>query len=274
MLKNYFLKNLDRWLGTTLVRLLPAPRPLPSLVAPRSILLIRPGGIGDSVLLVPAIQSLKNCFPQTSIDILAEQRNAGAFALCSGLRQVHLYDRPDQLLRVLCNRYDVVIDTEQWYRLSAVIARLVRAPLKVGFATNERGRLFTHPVAYDLEDYEVNSFLRLLQPLGIGPADSSDGPWLQVPEAAGNAAAKLLPSGDSTPLVIIFPGASIPEKCWGEDRFREVVQWCAGQRYKVVLIGGGGEKEVAGRIAAAGAISLVGMTSLAETAAVLERGWS
>lgn len=271
MLKIYFLKSLDRWLGTTLARLLPAPRPLPPPAAPHSILFIRPGGIGDAVVLVPAIQSLKEHFPAASIDILAEQRNAGAFALCSGLRHVYLYDRPSQLLRVLRNRYDVVIDTEQWYRLSAVIVRLVRAPVKIGFATNERRRLFSHPASYDLEDYEVNSFLRLLQPLGIGLSDSSPERWLQAPETARSAVAKLLPAGDPTPLVVIFPGASIPEKRWEEDRFCEVVRWCGEQGHKVVLIGGGGEKAVAGRIAAAGAINLVGMTSLAETAAVLER---
>ncbi len=265
------LKFLDRWLGTTLVRFLPPPRVLPPPAAPRSILIIRPGGIGDAVLLVPTVHYLQKHFPQSSIDILVEQRNAGAFTLCSGLRRVYHYDRPSLLLRLLFNHYDVVIDTEQWYRLSAVIGRLVRAPLKIGYATNERRRLFTHPVHYDLEDYEVNSFLRLLQPLGIGPGDSIEPPWLKVPETAKSAIAKLLPVGDPAPLVVIFPGASIPEKCWGDNHFREVVRWCAERTLKVVLIGGTGEKEIAGRIAAVGAISLVGMTSLAETAAILER---
>jgi len=239
-------------------------------MAPRSILLIRPGGIGDAVLLVPAIQALKEHFPEASIDILAERRNAGVFALCPGLRHVYHYDRPGQLLRVLRNRYDVVIDSEQWHRLSAVVARVVRAPVKIGFSTNQRHRLFTHAISYALEDYEANSFLRLVEPLGISAA-LPPVPWLFVPDLARETVAKLMPAEDPSPLVIIFPGASIPEKRWGEDRFREVVKWCAEQSFKVVLIGGAGEEEVAGRIAGADVVNLVGMTSLVETAAVLGR---
>lgn len=273
MLKIHLIKFVDRWLGTAPVRLLPKPSLMTQPVGePHSILLIRPGGIGDAVHLAPAIQALQKAFPDVVIDVLAERRNAGAFALCSGSRRVYLYDRPRELLKILCSRYDTVIDTEQWHRLSAVVARLVKSPVKVGYATNERARLFTHGVPYSHDDYEVDSFLHLLEPLGITEIAAPAGPWLSVPGPARQVVAGLLPDNARRPLVALFPGASIAERRWGTERFRAVAEHCFGRGVRVVVVGGEGEREAGERIVAGlDAANLAGRTSLPETAAVLER---
>ncbi|MDD1649135.1 MAG: glycosyltransferase family 9 protein [Methylococcaceae bacterium] len=272
MIKTSLLKIVDRWFGAGFAQLLPPPSaPFPN-AQPEAILLIRPGGIGDAVHLVPAIQTLNQAFPQSAIDILAERRNAGAFALCPGIRRVYLYDRPGQLLQVLRNCYDVVIDTEQWHRLSAVVARLIRAPAKVGYATNERARMFTHAVPYNHIDYEVTSFLRLLEPLDTTETAPPTGGWLEVPAAARQAVQTLVAADDQSPLVVLFPGASIAERRWGGERFRAVAQACLECDLQVAVIGGEGEYQEAEQIAAGlPLINLAGQTSLAETAAVLER---
>lgn len=70
--------------------------------------------------------------------MLAERRNAGVLPLCQNVNQVFLYDKPGDLLALLLRRYDVVTDTEQRHRLSALVARFVSSPVKNGFATNER----------------------------------------------------------------------------------------------------------------------------------------
>jgi ADP-heptose:LPS heptosyltransferase len=103
-----------------------------------SVLLIRPGGIGDAVLLIPAIILLKRAFPRAAIDILAEKRNSGVFALCPDVSAVYHYETPAEIFKTIRKSYDVVIDSEQWHRLSAVAARMTRAPMSIGFATNER----------------------------------------------------------------------------------------------------------------------------------------
>lgn len=273
MLKIHLIKIVDRWLGAALVHLLPKPSLMSQPVGElHSILLIRPGGIGDAVHLAPAIQALQKSFPDIVIDILAERRNAGIFALCPGLRKVYLYDQSWQLLQAVRGRYDVVIDTEQWHRLSAVIARLVKSPIKVGYATNERARLFTHPVSYSHDDYEIVSFLRLMEPLRLPSMVLSEDPWLQVPEAARESVASLLPAHDDHPLVVIFPGASIAERRWGAERFRTVAQWCVEQGLRIVVVGGAGDRDDGQRIVfGLEALNLAGCTSLPETAAMLER---
>lgn len=112
-----------------------------------SILLIRPGGIGDAVLLVPAITAIRKALPQATITVLAERRNAAAFSLCPQVDRPLRYDIPSELATAVRGRYDLVIDTEQWHRLSAVVARLCRPKMLIGFGTNERRRLFTHAIA-------------------------------------------------------------------------------------------------------------------------------
>jgi ADP-heptose:LPS heptosyltransferase len=270
-MKIALIKLMDRLLGGCVAGVLPAPRrrPVPEV---RKVLLIRPGGIGDAVLLVPAIRALKRAFPECRIELLAEKRNAAAFALCPEIEAVHRYDSPRGLLAVLTGGYDVVVDTEQWYRLSAVVARLTRAPLLVGFAGNRRERLFTDPVAYPLESYELCSFFRLLEPLGVAPLSRFDAPFLQIPAAASAQADRLLGALAGRPFVALFPGASTPEKRWGVDNFARVVAHLRARGVAVVLVGGEDSMRDGAALAGEGVLDLTGRTPLAVTAALLGRG--
>lgn len=267
------LKFADLKLGAFLTRVLPKPR---SLAWDGSrfdvVLLIRPGGIGDAIHLIPSIKILQELSPGVEIDILAERRNAGAFALCPGLRRVFLYDRPGQLLRVLRNRYDVVVDTEQWHRLSAVVARMVRSRVKIGYATNERARLFTHAIPYSHDDYEVESFLHLLKPLDVPAVTPPGAPWLQIPIEAQASAGELLGNVAMKPFVAIFPGASIVEKRWPLEYLRQVVEWCLERGVSVVVVGGSEDRGAGDALVSdERVINLAGRTSLAETAAIISR---
>ncbi len=268
-----FAKRLDRLLGRPLANLLPPPSKCTLAAAPRSILLIRPGGIGDAVLLAPTINQLKNSYPDVTITVLAERRNAGVFALVPAMDRVSCYDLPTEFLAALRKRYDVVIDTEQWHRLSAVAARLIRAQIKIGFSTNERQRMFTHAVAYSHDDYEKASFFALLAPLGIDlPIQNTSG-FLAIPPDTDTVVSRLLvrQSVMDRKLVVIFPSASIVERRWGVERFRQVAEIMTSRGYCVVVVGGGEDQLEGEKIVAGGGLNLAGRTTLAETAAILEQ---
>lgn len=263
------LKRFDALAGPLLVRLFPKRRGV-AAAAPRSLLVIRPGGIGDAVLLIPALRALQSAYPSCRIEILAEKRNAAAFQLCTGLGPVRRYDEPRELAAVMRGSYDLVIDTEQWYRLSAVIARLVRAGRSIGFDTNERERLFSDPVSYSLQDYEPFSFFRLLAPLQVEPPAELAVPFLDLPPGARDGAARLLAPLGNKPFVALFPGASVPQKEWGVENFVQVAQGLARGGIALVLVGGPGERPAADSIAReAGALNLAGEGSLPESAAVI-----
>lgn len=269
-MKATLLKRLDAAVGPLFTRLLPKRGVPGSSTSPRRFLVIRPGGIGDAVLLVPALRALQEAFPGCSIDVLAESRNASAFRMCPGLNRVLRYDSPSQMASLFRTPYDVVIDTEQWYRLSAVVARCVCAWRSLGFCSNDRGRLFTDPVPYPLHDYELLSFFRLLAPLGVQPPPELPVSFLELPSGAKEGARRLIAPLQGKPFVAVFPGASVPEKQWGGENFRQVAQSLVEAGLAVVVVGGGDACALGDFIASGGlALNLAGKGGLMESAAVI-----
>lgn len=266
-----FVKGLDRMFGPLLVTLLSFVKSKVKEGAGR-ILVIRPGGIGDAVLLIPALRMLKERFPDSRIDVLCEKRNSGILELSREIDHIYLYDRGLDLLYCLRTRYDIVIDTEQWHRLSAVIARLTGAGTRVGFDTNERRKLFTHRIAYSHDDYESDSFMRLLSPLfqdephwnPVSPAGLVD------PEPAEQFLfSELL----RDPAITIFPGASVPERKWGGEKFGCVAKELYQLGYGIVIVGSRSEREDARKIKGIvpECVDLTEKTNLREIAHVLKK---
>lgn len=263
------LKRLDAVAGSILCRLLPRAGGNGS-DAVRRILIVRPGGIGDAVLLAPAIGALKKKFPQAEITMLAEKRNAGVFALIPSVTKVLRYDVPTEFIAAFRLKPDLTIDTEQWYRLSAVVARLVGALTLIGFGTNERARLFHHAISYSHDDYEADSFLHLLAPLGITPPVSIATPFLSTPPTAHARVTQLITPLEGQPFIVLFPGASIPERRWVANRFGQVAASLAALGYKIVIVGGKEDMATAASIIAnTDGLNLAGQTNLAETAAII-----
>jgi lipopolysaccharide heptosyltransferase II len=254
---------MDRLVGSILVSLFGRiPRRQKTPV--QSILVIRPGGIGDAVLLLPMLHQLSTIYPDAKIEVLAERRNAEVFCWSPVVSKIWLYDKPLSFLKLFQQRYDLIIDTEQWYRLSAVVGRLLRPSRLIGFATNERSRLLTDPCPYDSGKYEGLMFLSLLAPLtnnaAVSPIEFSKS--LQLPQS------KFI---SEKPYVVILPGASVAEKQWPAERFAEVARYCEEKGFDVVVVGGGSDKAL-GRIVAdslSQCFNLTGKTSLTEAAAII-----
>lgn len=270
-MKIKLLKFFDLLIGLPAVRLLSSPKKKPNQVISK-ILIIRPGGIGDAVLLIPLIQSIKKTFPKSTLSFLAETRNAAVFQLCPEIDAVLHYDRPTELITALRNSYDLVIDTEQWHRLSAIVTRLVGAPLSIGYATNERKKLFTDPIPYSQDDYEVMSFLNLIASIAGDGIFDDELPFLTIPESCSRTIKNRLRGFGDRNIIVIFPGGSIDERKWGSGRFHQTAKLLCEKGYSIVVVGGkediaAGEEIVS---SLSGALNLCGRLSLPETAAVLK----
>ena len=275
MSKITFLKTLDRITGSTLISLLSfykkKNRGSPALL--KNILFIRPGGIGDAVLLLPVIHELQSIFPDSGIDILCEKRNADVFSFLKHINQIYLYDRDLELFKCLKNNYDIVIDTEQWHRLSAVVAYLTKAPIRIGFDTNERGKMFTHKIPYSHDDYEVYSFFHLLEPLSDITLDFNiDKPFIDSPISVSDPVLSVCVE-DNDINIGIFPGASVNERKWGGKKFGEVAQRLQEKGYKIIILGSKADRIDAEKIKtfADASVDLTGKTTLRDIAAILMR---
>jgi lipopolysaccharide heptosyltransferase II len=275
MNKIKFLKLFDKVVGKPFVWLLSIrwedKKEIPEKF--KKVLFIRPGGIGDAVLLLPAIHSLRENFPGSHIDILCEKRNVEIFRLSRDINRIYLYDKGFDLLKYIWNSYDVVIDTEQWHRLSAVVAYLTRAAVRIGFITNERGKLFTHQIPYSHDDYEVYSFFHLIEPLiEKPPSFDVNGSFIDTELISPSRSSLLKEIKNNEEYIAIFPGASVPERRWGGEKFGKVAKTLSDKGYKIVIFGSSADQVDAETIKryADDCIDLTGKTNLRDVAVVLK----
>lgn len=231
---------------------------------PASILIIRPGGIGDAVLLLPMLQRLSTIYPDATIEVLAERRNAEVFGWSPVVSAVWCYDKPPEFVKLCTRRFDLVIDTEQWYRLSAVVARLLGRSRTIGFGTNERRRMFSDACPYFQDVYEADMFLTLLEPLGVDSCNQQL--KLVLPNALQ---VQLFEADTQRPFIVMSIGASVDTKKWSAEHFAEVARFCEAEGFQVVVLGGP-EDRVVGECVIQSlkyGRNLAGSTSLTEAAA-------
>jgi len=242
----------------------------------KRILVIRPGGLGDMLILLPILKLLKGATFAPAIDVVCERRNLPVLALAGFEKNALLYDaNPLHFLASLRHRrYDVVIDTEQFHHFSAVFARLSGAPVRIGFKISpRRNLLYTHLINYEMDGPEAHQFTRLLRPLGIHEFPAPLSCFLRDTEWPASSPDVDLPSG---PYVAIHPGTTSRYKVWPHDRFVQLIQELHSEHaLAAVLTGGSEEARNAQRImrAAKGAdgrvVSTAGKLPLAATAQLL-----
>ena len=125
-------------------------------------LIIRPGGMGDLVLVDLALQNLD--IPLTQCFFVIETRSE-PWALYRGMNYI-CYDR--QLFKTVMtviNKFFTVINTEQLFGLSQALANIAvtTSGKKFGFHTNRSSNYLTHVIPYDaLNEHELSSFERIL----------------------------------------------------------------------------------------------------------------
>lgn len=277
------------WMGGLLLHLLhrnPAPgRPLPAVI--RTILVIRPGGMGDMILLQPALRSLRQHYPEAVIDVVCESRNRDIPPLAGAGVRLLLYDvNPVRTFaRLLRGGYDIAIDTEQFHHFSAVMAMFSRAPVRIGFKINPgRNQIYTHLVNYDLEGYEAGEFMRLLHPLGIREEAAVQGCLAAPAEPLAEDLARV------ERWLLIHAATTSRYKGWDAAKWAEVARRIAEgahafsgsgkeagrARLIVGLVGGANDVGIAEAIAAQSGLGdgvrvLAGRLAFRQTAALIGR---
>jgi len=234
-----------------------------------NILIIRPGGIGDAIFLLPILKALSN--QGLIVDILCEKRNAEVFTSQAHLlNRIFLYDQDP--FAIFAHSYDLVIDTEQWHYLSALTGYFIQSSYKVGFATRvNRAKLFSRAVEYDLQSYELDNFLRLfsevLIPAEIYGLDGSfyidviDQAW-----AKGQIHDK---------CIAVFLGASIVLRRLNEEQMMAIVHGYLEKDYSIILLGGKDVRffadVIAAKINSSKVLNYVGKLSLKQSGALIQQ---
>lgn len=225
------IKLADHLIGG-LIALFIIPRvPNPIKTELRSVLVIRPGGIGDAVFLIPVLRELSA--RGIVIDVLCEKRNVEVFTSQGLCRSIWCYDRGWEYFKIFKETYDAVIDTEQWHFFSAITSFFVKAPLHAGFNSRpSRGKFFNSKVIYNCNEYELSSFIRLFECAGVSPHLSLSGSFKANPHHP------LLTSTSQKKTAVISMGGSIPQRRFSIEQVENIAEVLFKNNFNVILVGG------------------------------------
>jgi heptosyltransferase-2 len=218
------------------------------LSEPRSVLVVAPGYLGDTVFLGPAVRALAARWPAARVALCVTPRGAPAARLLPGCAEVVVYDkrgrdrgvgglwRTARRLRAL--RPDLALVAHASPR-SGVLARLSGARRRVGWAA-----LCTERVPLDRALPFVDRVLALAARAGA-PGDPA---LLLSPPADRAAYVAGVLHGARPPVVGLVPGAEWATKRWGVDRFARLAAELARRGATVLLLGAPSERADAERI--------------------------
>ena len=250
-----------------------------------TVLVLGPNWIGDAVMSTPALANLRQGLPKGTIDFLVPPHIAPLFEEHPHVDRVLVWSgergwrgRLAQALALRRTRYDVAVLLPNSFR-SALWAWAIGASTRVGYATDGRRPLLTHPVHTQEVPpaHQVEVYLRLVAALGIPVVKRSP---LLIPSARAEAAAGQLwiSHGLRTDerVVGICPGASFgPAKRWWPARFAELAdRLIAEAGVRVVLFGSPEEVALVEQVRSRmmqHAISLAGRDTLSSFMALAAR---
>lgn len=250
---------------------------------PATFLVVRPGGLGDAIMAVPFLRSLRQAHPEARIRVACVRKNKKALDAIPFINDVIAVDRAFDLFGVFETRYSAVFDLEPFRKTSAVLTYLTRARVRVGFDTNRRRVLYTHLVTYQGDQcFEATNCTRQLRTIGleVSPEESADLCFDPPHEARQWARTTLHSKGvdaSEKTLVAVAPGVLKLHHRWSMTKWARVVdRILEGDPNTVVLLVGGPRdrhdaEETLGLITEKERVlDLVGTPQFSEALAVLE----
>ncbi len=264
---------------------------------PRKVLLLHTAFIGDIILALPLVQSLRRAAPEAEITFLAVPSAAGALENHPDIARILRYDKrgadrgPAGLARVIrtvrAGRFDLALVPHRSLR-SALIPFLAGIPRRIGFDASAGRWLLSDRVPYRPGAHETERNIDLLRPLGLAPPglDPSGTQWGPGPEAP--VLPRVYPNALDESVVLewmkeaglagnvrpiaVAPGSIWNTKRWPADRYAALCRSLREKGEPVVLLGGAGDAALCASIAGiAGCLNVAGQLSLLQSAALLRR---
>lgn len=248
--------------------------------------------VGDAVMTVPALRQLRRLFPNAHITLATRDWAKGLFADVEYLDELMVHEGSG--LR------SVVRQVREWRKRefdlavifpnsleTALVASLARVPLRIGYATEGRQRLLSHPLGlpeWRSSKHEVFYYLKLIAELEwlVNQEqtflDTQPDASLEVSSSRQSAARDLLRAyGVDTErdrVVALCPGSiNSRAKRWPAERYAALGDKLSEELgAKILLVGSAAEAEVSAAVTAqmnSKPIDLTGKTDLAELVAVL-----
>jgi len=259
------------------------PHPLSfAHAAPRRVLVVVTRRIGDVLLATPVLRSLKDAWPQASVDVLVF---AGTQGFLMGNPDVHrvltVVERPAfgahlKFAASLARRYDLALSLLPGDRptLYAWIAGKRRAGLlEPDLKSRWKRALLDAWVPFDnRETHTVRAHLALMEAIGVAPSAQVLASWTPADERLVD---NLLSPLEGKPYAVMHPYPKFRYKMWTEPGWIAVARWLADRGLNVVLTGGpdADERQYVERVAKhmPDALNVAGKLTVGGTALVVSK---
>ncbi|MBA4372806.1 MAG: lipopolysaccharide heptosyltransferase II [Thermodesulfovibrio sp.] len=250
--------------------------------------------VGDAVMTMPALRSVRQTFPDARISLLVKPAVSPLFEHDPNVDEIISYGdeyqglsgriRLARLLKQRCFSRAFLLQNAFDAALTAFLAKI---PERVGYKRDGRQLLLTRGIAFDTpakELHHIDYYLNLLRKSGMDPVPSL--PWIYLlPEERLAAREKL--QALRRPVIALNPGAAYgSSKRWPPVRFAEVASGFIREKNAgIIILGGPKETAIAAEIeqgirqllSAAGpsgtgeipVINFAGKTTLRELAALI-----
>lgn len=274
---NNLLKLLDRNLGIPLLRIC-GKRSRKTICVPenfKNVGVLCLGAIGDLLLASGLLNGIAASLPMARIEIIASASNGGSLELLdsSFIKTSFPVSAALSLLRhIRKNSYDLFIDTTQWARLGAILARFSNARVTVGFesAGQHRGNGYDITVIHRSDVHESENFAALGNAIF---EHFSFLPKLELPANFINPFAL-----DNVIAFHLWPanGPGRYLKIWPEQYWAELASILLARGYRIILTGSRENMDETGNFikrffrAEKNVVSVAGKYSLAHLACILK----
>lgn len=216
--------------------------------------------LGDAVLTLPLLQSLRTAWPDARIDYYVRNGLSGLFAANPAVNNVYEIRKWKGLrglasMRAIADElkernYDIWLSPHPSMR-SAWLARQSGARIRIGYTEPWYNKLFyTNTVERHFpERHEVDRVLGLAGPLNL--VELSRWPEIVLPQELRDKYAAFyaeLKAGDGRPVLGLHPGSVWATKRWPAAYFARIGQLALARGARVLVFGGPGEEETAAEV--------------------------
>ena len=211
----------------------------------KKILFINFGGLGDEILFLPAIISVKKEFPDAEITLALEPRSKGIISLSNVIDKTLFADikgkhKYFQLFKLLINiwskRFDIVISSGS-NKFISVFLFLTLIKKKIGYNTGKISQLLlSNAIELNKNQYAASMYHDLVTPV---TQNKTSIPQINIEKRTTKPNTVLIHPGVSLLSVNKKMIKTVPAKVWAE-----VVNKLAESGKTVILAGGPDDKNV------------------------------
>src|SRR5690349_5758319 len=218
--------------------------------------------VGDSLMTLPALRALRRVLPRVEITVVVRPAVKGIFADVDCVDEILIYDRrsafsiPAQVREWRKRRFHLAVLFQNAFE-AALIPFLAGVPLRLGYATEARQALLTHPLAlpdWRSSRHEVFYYLYLitaLEQLLFGTSEICEAvpdASLQISETRKSEAEDLLRAygvREGEAIVALCPGSiNSRAKRWPAEAYAALADLLIESHRQVLLIGSAEEADV------------------------------